>query len=169
MRRSLVRTLVPAALIAVFLVAGSATAVVAPAYGRQTFSYDGWRIECHDGGCVVPIVIPWSVAFADQGSYDAVITATFTYRTSAGTRAIMTADLEVEGSSTNLVSPTGRRLAPSAKWTSTSMSWLAVGLSGGTNYNLVVGINALALPQGFSFAESSDVLVSVEAAPSTVA
>jgi hypothetical protein len=170
MRRSLLRTLAPAALIALFLVAGSATAVVAPSYGRQTFTADGSRIDCQDGDCPVPLVVPWSVAFADQGSYDVVITATVSYRTSVGTRAAFGAFLTEDGQSTNLVGAlSNRRLAPSPKWTTATVSWLAEGLSGATTYDLVVGLAPMPLAHGSSFAQSAAVLVNVEAAPSTVA
>ena len=115
-------------------------------------------------------MIPFSVAFPEMGPYDAVITATLSYRTSADTRATVSASLAEQGESTPLELSSGARRVPAAsRWSSLSLSWLASDLTGATTYDLMVGVHPVSKPNGTYFAESRDVLVTVEAAPSDVA
>ena len=42
-------------------------------------------IHCEDGACVIPIVVPWTFQLGSVGTpYDAVVTESFTYKTSKG-------------------------------------------------------------------------------------
>jgi hypothetical protein len=52
-------------------------------------------IHCEDGGCVIPFVVPWTFQLGSvTAPYDAVVTASFTYKTSKGLK--VTASLLVQ-------------------------------------------------------------------------
>jgi hypothetical protein len=170
MRRTPLRIIAPVVLLAALFITGSATAVVGPAYGRLAFVDEGSMVSCTDGECIVPIVVPWDVTFADQGAFDAVITATVTYRTSPNAKATLRAWFAEDGSSTPIDLSSGpRRLPPTPKWSSVSVSWLVTDLSGAVSYDLSVGVQPTAAAMtGTVLTEWEDVLVTVEAAPQLV-
>jgi hypothetical protein len=108
-------------------------------YERATdLDHLGYGGQCDASPCPVQLVTPWPFTFRSLGaSYDAVVTTSFIYQTSAGTRLSVAPLLGADGVA---MTPTGaqRPLPPATKPRSVTLTWVIPSLTGGQGYRLLI-------------------------------
>jgi hypothetical protein len=143
--------------------AGGGTAAANHDYERATdFDHLGYGIHCDASPCPVPLFSGFPFTFKTLGaSYDAVVTASFTYVTDPGTRLTVAPFVHTGGIA---VTPDNseRSLPPSTKARSTTLTWVIPSLSGGQEYRIAIAVSpASGAPYGYRI---SDITTVVEGA-----
>ncbi len=124
-------------------------------------------IHCVDGACVIPIIVPWTFQLGSVGTpYDAVVTASFTYKTSKGMKVAASPYL-LDGSTPIVLSDADRPLGPAARARSTSLTWVIPALDANTTYGLDLSVQPIGTPPPTYDISVSDVTLVVEAAPAS--
>jgi hypothetical protein len=142
------------------------TAVTADYARSASFDHAGWAIHCDPPNCPIPLVTPSSFRFDTLGSsYDAVVTASFTYRTSPELRIKAAPTLGKNGGTPVPLSSVGRPLPPAPRPKSVTLSWLVQGLEGGQTYELSLGQVFVGTPPTSYDVAFSNITLIVEGAP----
>jgi hypothetical protein len=145
--------------------AGGGSAAATADYERTaTFDHQGFSIDCTPSSCPVPIVIGMPFTFQTLGaSYEALVTISFTYKTSAGLRTTFAPVLDENGSQVNLPNSI-RYLPPAPKRRSVTLTWLIPSLTGGQAYTLFPSAEIVGTPSSYNVSYT-DITVAVEGAP----
>jgi hypothetical protein len=96
-------------------------------------------------------------------SYEAIVTISFTYKTSAGLRTTFAPVLDANGSHVDLPDST-RYLPPAPKRRSVTLTWLVSSLTGGQAYTLFTSTEIEGTPPLYSVS-NTDLTTAVEGAP----
>jgi hypothetical protein len=167
MRRALLVTTLSAVAIGGWVLGGAASGSAATNHDYERvadFDHQGYTIHCDSSPCPVPIFSGVPFDFQTLGaSYDAVVTMSFTYQTTAGTRVSVVPLVGADGVA---MTPTDaqRYLPPAAKARSTTVTWLIPSLTAGQGYRVAL----VATPAGSSPPYSirvSDITTVIEGAP----
>jgi hypothetical protein len=120
-------------------------------------------IHCVNGACVIPLVVPWTFQLGSVGTpYDAVVTASFTYKTSKGLKVAASPDL-LDGTTPIVLTDVDRPLGPAARTRSTSLMWVIPALDANTTYGLNLSVQPIGTPPPTYDISVSDVTLVVEA------
>jgi hypothetical protein len=125
---------------------GSTGATLAD-YARATnVASNEVTVHCEAGACVIPIVVPWTFQLGSVGTpYDAVLTASFTYKTSKGLKVAASPHL-LDGTTPIVLTGVERPLAPAARSRSTTLTWVIPALDANTTYGLNLSIQPIGTP-----------------------
>ena len=124
-------------------------------------------IHCEAGACVIPIIVPWTFQLGSVGTpYDAVVTASFTYKTTKGLKVAASPHL-LDGSTSIALSDVDRPLGPAARARSTTLTWVIPALDANTTYGLDLSVQPIGTPPPSYDISVSDVTLVVEAAPAS--
>jgi hypothetical protein len=124
-------------------------------------------IHCQDGACVIPIIVPWTFQLGSVGTpYDAVVTASFTYKTSKGLKVAASPHLS-NGTTPIVLSDIERPLGPAARARSTTLTWVIPALDANTTYGLDLSVQPIGTPPPTYDISVSDVTLVVEASPAS--
>jgi hypothetical protein len=142
------------------------SAAASTTYQRAaTFDAAGWHIHCSSEGCPIPIIVPWTFRLDALGTtYDAVITASFTYRTSKDLHIAAVPELSVDGTAVPIAS-SSRPLASAPRTRSATLTWLVEGLDGSTTYGLFVSSGFIGGPPASYDISFSNLTLTVEGTP----
>jgi hypothetical protein len=144
---------------------GSSGATLADYTRATNFSTTEITTHCEAGACVIPIIVPWTFQLGSVGTpYDAVVTASFTYRTSKGLRVAASPYLS-DGSTRIELSDADRPLGPAARARATTLTWIIPALDANTTYGLDLSVQPIGTPPSTYDISVSDVTLVVEAAP----
>jgi hypothetical protein len=133
-------------------------------YERATgFEHLGYGSQCDASPCPVPLFSGMPFTFQTLGaSYDAVVTASFTYTTDRGTRLSVSPLVHTDGIAVTPENST-RYLPPAAKARSVTLTWVIPSLSGGQGYRIAVAASP-ATPAPYAY-RLTDITTVVEGAP----
>jgi hypothetical protein len=165
MRRTILLTTLSVVAVAGWVLgsAGGGSAAGTHDYERATdVDHLGYGIHCDAAPCPVPLFSGIPFTFKTLGaSYDAVVTASFTYVTDPGTRLSVTPSVYTGG--INVTPDDAKRFVPpSTKARSTTLTWVIPSLAGGQEYRIVVVASPVsAAPYGYHV---SDITTVVEGA-----
>ena len=167
MKNRMVAAAVSVAVVTGWLIvsAGGGSAAATADYERATsFDHQGYAIDCSPSSCPVPILLGTPFTFQNLGaSFDAVVTISFTYRTSADLRTTFAPVLETNGSPVSLPDST-RYLPPAPKRRSVTLTWLVPSLTGGQACSLAPSSGVVGTPSSYRVAYT-DITIAVEGAP----
>jgi len=122
-------------------------------------------IHCEAGACAIPIIVPWTFQLGSVGTpYDAVVTASFTYKTSKGLKVAASPAL-LDGTTPIALADVDRPLGPAAHARSTSLTWVLPSLDANTAYGLHLRVQPIGTPPPTYDISVSDVTLVVDAAP----
>jgi len=143
------------------------SAAITDLYARSTsFDHQGVSIHCAPGDCAIPLVLPSPVGPFPSlgGSYDAVITASFTYKGTPGLRMEASPHLCVAGGDPVGIPWSVRPLPASSHFRAVTLTWLVKGLDGTTGYELYVGLGPVGSPSSYDVSYK-DMTLAVEGSP----
>ena len=124
-------------------------------------------IHCEAGACVIPLIVPWTFQLGSVGTpYDAVVTASFTYKTSKGLKVAASPYL-LDGTTPVVLSDVERPLGPAARARSTTLTWVIPALDANTTYGLNLNVQPIGTPPPTYDSSVSDVTLVVEASPAS--
>lgn len=149
-------------------VAGStaSTGATLKDYARATdFEASSVTIHCVDGACIIPLITSWTFQLGSVGTpYDAVVTASFIYKTSKGV-PVQAAPVLYDGATAIRLTDVERPLTPAARARSTDLTWIIPGLDANTVYGLSLRVHPIGTPPPTYDITTSNTTLVVEAAP----